>query len=411
MAEILRIDQERLWQRLMSMAEIGATPAGGSCRVALTDEDRRGRDLFIQWCRQLGCEIRIDRMGNIFARRPGTDPQRLPVACGSHLDTQPHGGKFDGVYGVLAGLEVFETLNDHGIETRCPLEVCVWTNEEGARFPPPMVASGVFSGTYDLDYGLSRKDADGVTLGEALETIGYAGELPCGEHHLGAFIEVHIEQGPILERNDETIGVVTGVQGTRWYRVAFHGQDAHTGSTPMPGRRDALVSAARTILAVKRIAEEHAPSAVATVGRIDNSPNSHNTIPGEVNLSIDMRHPDVATLDAMEERIHEAAGEAAREEGVTVEVQRIVNTPPIRFDERCIGAVAEATDKLGYRRRELLSGAGHDACHISRVAPTSMIFVPCAGGLSHNEAESAEPSDLAAGANVLLHALLRLAEQ
>lgn len=409
MAEELRINQDRLWQRLMRMAEIGATPAGGSCRVALTEEDRQGRDLFIEWCHTLGCEIRIDRMGNIFAQRPGTDPQRLPIACGSHLDTQPHGGKFDGVYGVLAGVEIFETLNEQNIETAAPLEICVWTNEEGARFAPPMISSGVFGGTYELDYGLSREDADGITLGEALESIGYTGALPCGDHRLGAFIEAHIEQGPILERQEETIGVVTGVQGSRWYRVTFHGQDAHTGSTPMEGRRDALLSAAQTINAVKKIAEGQAPSAVATVGRIDCLPNSHNTIPGEVTLTVDMRHASTETLDIMEAQLHEAASAAAHQESTEVEIQRIMNTPSVHFDTHCIDAVASAVHQLGYPHRRMLSGAGHDACHVARVAPTSMIFVPCAGGLSHNEAESATPEDLAAGANTLLYALIKLA--
>lgn len=273
-----------------------------------------------------------------------------------------------------------------------------------------MIASGVFGGTYELDYGLSREDADGITLGEALNTIGYAGTLPCGDHQLGAFIEAHIEQGPILERQAETIGVVTGVQGSRWYRVTFHGQDAHTGSTPMAGRRDALVSAAHTIKAVRDIAERQAPSAVATVGRIDCSPNSHNTIPGEVALTVDMRHATIDTLDIMEAQLHEATSTAAHQEGTDIEIQRIMQTPPIHFDKRCISAVTEVTNKLGYHYREMLSGAGHDACHVARVAPTSMIFIPCAGGLSHNEAESATPEDLAAGANVLLHTLLDLAQ-
>lgn len=410
MIEKLRINQERLWLRLMQMAEIGATPAGGSCRVALTEEDRQGRNLFVEWCRNLGCEIYIDRMGNIFARRAGSDPQRLPIACGSHLDTQPHGGKFDGVYGVLAGVEIFQTLNDQGIETAAPLEICVWTNEEGARFAPPMIASGVFGGTYDLEYGLSRKDAAGITLGEALDDINYAGALPCGERQLGTFIEVHIEQGPVLERHKDTIGVVTGVQGSRWYHVTFHGQDAHTGSTPMVGRRDALLSAAYTIDAVRKIAEQHAPSAVATVGRIDCSPNSHNTIPGKVALTVDMRHFSSDTLDIMEAQLHEAVNKAAQQEGTDVEIQRIMDTPPVKFDQHCINVVSESAQKLGYRQRHMLSGAGHDACHIARVAPTSMIFVPCAGGLSHNEAESTTPEDIAAGANVLLHSLLNLAQ-
>lgn len=410
MTEALRINQDRLWQRLMSMAKIGATPAGGSCRVALTEEDRQGRDLFIKWCRELGCEIRIDRMGNIFAQRPGNEAHRLPIACGSHLDTQPHGGKFDGVYGVLAGVEIFETLNEQGIETAAPLEICVWTNEEGSRFSPPMISSGVFAGTYELEYGLSREDADGVTLSEALEEIGYAGTLPCGEHKLGAFVEVHIEQGPILERKEKVIGVVTGVQGSRWYRVTFQGQDAHTGSTPMEGRRDALLSAAHAIKEVRNIADRQAPFAVATVGRIDCSPNSNNTIAGEVGITVDMRHASIEVLETMEFELYEASKLAAQKEGTTVDIQRIMDTPSVHFDARCIEAVAAAAEHLNYPHKHMLSGAGHDACHIAQVSATSMIFVPCAGGLSHNEAESATPEDLAAGANVLLHTLVNLAK-
>jgi N-carbamoyl-L-amino-acid hydrolase len=309
---------------------------------------------------------------------------------------------------VIAGVEIFETLNEKGIATTNPLEICVWTNEEGSRFAPPMISSGVFGGSYDLEYALGRKDSGGITLGQALEKIGYAGDLACGEHRLGAFIEIHIEQGPVLERNAEPIGVVTGVQGARWYQVTFQGQDAHTGSTPMPGRRDALISAARSIVAIQGIALDHAPDSVATVGRIENSPNSHNTIPGEVKLTVDMRHPDASVLDVMEGKLHEIVSAAALKEDAVAEVSRISNTPSIHFDEKCITAVEEATKALGLRYRKMVSGAGHDACHISKVIPTSMIFVPCAGGLSHNEAESAEPEDLAAGANVLLHALLDL---
>lgn len=405
-----RINARRLWRRIVTMAEIGATPAGGCCRVALTDEDRRGRDLFLAWCREAGCEVRIDRLGNLFARRPGTDPERLPIACGSHLDTQPRGGRFDGVYGVLAGLEVIETLNDHGIRTRSPLEVCVWTNEEGARFTPPMLASGTHAGVYPLEYALARRDEAGTTLGEALEAIGYAGDLACGSHRLGAFLEAHIEQGPVLERYRQTIGVVTGVQGSRWYRLTLLGQDAHTGSTPMPGRRDALVAAARLIVAVRAIAEAHAPEAVATVGHLENTPNSHNTIPGRVTLTIDMRHPCTEGLEAMEAALRQAVERTSTEEAVDYELSRIMDTAPVGFDAGCVEAIEEGARALGHAHRRMVSGAGHDACHLARVAPTAMLFVPCAGGLSHNEAESAEPEDLAAGADVLLHALLRLAE-
>lgn len=407
----VNINVRRLWQRIMAMAEVGATPGGGSCRLALSDEDRRGRDLFLEWCRQANLEVRIDRLGNLFARRPGRDPHRLPIACGSHLDTQPRGGRFDGVYGVLAGLEVLETLNDNGIQTLSPLEVCVWTNEEGARFTPPMLASGVHAGVYSLEYALARRDAEGTNLGQALEEIGYAGELACDRHRLGAFLEAHIEQGPVLEREQQSVGVVTGVQGSRWYRVTLSGQDAHTGATPMPGRRDALLAAARLIVSVKAIADAHAPLAVASVGQIDNTPNSPNTIAGQTELTIDIRHPSVDGQESMENSLHQAVALVTADTGVEVEMTRIMDTPPIDFHPDCIAVVEKSASDRGYRYRRMLSGAGHDACHLAGVTPTAMIFVPCAGGLSHNEAESAAPDDLAAGANVLLDALLHLAER
>lgn len=409
MVNKIKINQDRLWSRLMEMAEIGATELGGSCRLALTDEDRHGRDLFVEWCRQASCDLRIDRLGNLFAQRPGRDPHCLPIACGSHLDTQPRGGRFDGVYGVLAGLEVIETLNDNGIQTLSPLEVCVWTNEEGARFTPPMLASGVHAGVYSLEYALARRDTEGTSLGQALEAISYAGEMACGRHRLGAFLEAHIEQGPVLERERQSVGVVTGVQGSRWYRVTLSGQDAHTGATPMPGRRDALLAAARLIVAVNAIADTHAPLAVASVGQIDNAPNSPNTLAGRTELTIDMRHPSVNGQASMEDALHQAV--AAADTEVEVELVRIMDTPPIDFHPACIAVVEESARERGYRYRRMLSGAGHDACHLAGVTPTAMIFVPCAGGLSHNEAESAAPDELAAGANVLLDALLHLAER
>lgn len=409
MTTVLTIDAHRLWRHIMEMARIGATANGGSCRLALTDQDKAGRDLFIQWCREQGCAITLDRMGNIFAHRPGRDDTLPPIACGSHLDTQPHGGKFDGVFGVLAGLEVIQTLNDHRIETQAPLEVCVWTNEEGSRFAPPMISSGVFGGAYSLDFGISRRDADGISLGEALDAIGYAGEQPCGEHAFGAFLEIHIEQGPVLERCDKPIGVVTGVQGSRWFNVILTGQDAHTGSTPMPGRRDALVGAAQAMLGIRKLALRYAPAAVATVGRIDVIPNSHNTIAGTVSFTVDMRNPSAPALDAMEGELQEILRQAADGEGLELSVKTLTNTPPITFAANVVTAVTNAADELALPWMEMISGAGHDACHISQVAPTGMVFVPCEGGLSHNEAEHAKPADLAAGTNVLLHAMLALA--
>ena len=406
MSKNLTIDSQRLWQSLMSMAGIGATPKGGCRRLALSDEDMAGRDLFVSWCREAGCNVSVDRLGNIFARRPGRNSELAPVSTGSHLDTQPHGGKFDGAYGVLAGLEVIRTLNDHGIETEAPLEVAVWTNEEGARFAPSMIASGVFAGSYDIDYALACADSDGRTMGQELERIGYAGDEPCGSRKFGAFFEAHIEQGPILEREHKVIGVVTGVQGLRWYDVTVTGQDAHSGSTPMPGRRNALVGAAEMVGAVDALAQECAPDAVATVGQLDVSPNSRNTIPGEVFFTVDIRHPSSEVLSRMDESLRQRLADIAGGLRLEIGVEQIAHTPPVVFHPDCVEAVQQASNALGYESRKILSGAGHDACHISKVAPTGMIFVPCAGGLSHNEEESAQASDLAAGCNVLLHAML-----
>jgi N-carbamoyl-L-amino-acid hydrolase len=402
----LRIDGTRLWQSLMQMAAVGATQRGGCCRLALSDEDKAGRDLFVEWCRGAGCHISVDRMGNIFARRPGTDPNLPPIATGSHLDTQPHGGKYDGAYGVLAGLEVVRTLNDHGIDTAAPVEVIVWTNEEGARFAPSMIASGVFGGAYDAQFALACSDGDGRTIGEELDRIGYAGDETCGDHPLGAFFEAHIEQGPVLEREGKIIGVVTGVQGLRWYDTDVHGQDAHSGSTPMAGRRNALVGGAEMIRAIDALAHSFSPDAVATVGQLDVSPNSRNTIPGHVHFTVDIRHPQAGIIEKMDQRMRRTCSEIAARYGLEHGIEQVAHTPPVVFDEGCIQAVLEASQSLGYPHQPIRSGAGHDACHISGVAPTGMIFVPCAGGLSHNEAESAAPGDLEAGCNVLLHAML-----
>ena len=391
----LSVNGERLWDSLMEMAQFGATPKGGCRRLALSDEDKAGRDRFVAWCEVAGCTVSIDRLGNIFARRPGRDNSLPPVVTGSHLDTQPHGGKFDGVFGVLAGLEVVRSLNDHGIETEAPIEVTVWTNEEGARFAPAMVASGVFGGAFELDYALGCADPDGKTMGEELERIGYA-----------ANFEAHIEQGPILEAENKTVGVVTDVQGIRWYDVTVIGKDSHAGPTPMAVRRDALVGAARMVEAVNGIGLGHQPNACATVGVLEVSPASRNTIPGEVYFSVDLRHPNGDTLDAMEADLHAACEKIAGEAKLEVTVEQIWDSPPVAFDAACVGAVRDAAGRLGYEHRDIISGAGHDAVYIARVAPTAMIFVPCADGLSHNEEESAESGDLAAGCAVLMHAML-----
>jgi N-carbamoyl-L-amino-acid hydrolase len=402
----LRVDGGRLWDSLMEMAEIGALPGGGCGRLALSDEDKAGRDLFVAWCEAAGCTVSIDGIGNIFARRPGRDDTRPPVMAGSHLDTQPHGGKFDGVYGVLAGLEVVRALNDAGIETDAPVEVAVWTNEEGARFAPSMNGSGVFAGTYTVDQGLACTDAEGLTMGQELDRIGYAGPRPCQGNPVGAYFEAHIEQGPILEAEEKTIGVVTGGQGMYWYDVTLTGQDSHAGTTPMPRRRDAMAGAAEMITATRRLALDRAPDAVATVGEMAVTPNSRNTIPGRVDFTVDLRHPEAAMLDEMDAAFRALCGATADAFGLELTIDQVADTPPVAFDDACVDAVRTTAGALGYGHRDIVSGAGHDAFHLAKVAPTGMIFIPCADGLSHNEAESATADDLEAGCNVLLHAVL-----
>jgi N-carbamoyl-L-amino-acid hydrolase len=406
MATNIRINGQRLWDSLMEMARIGATPKGGVCRLALTDLDRQARDLFVRWCREAGCTVTVDAMGNIFARRPGKDESRPPVMTGSHLDSQPTGGKFDGAYGVLAGLEVIRTLNDHGHETDAPIEVVVWTNEEGSRFAPAMIASGVFAGVFDLDYALGRADAEGRTMGEELRRIGYAGEAAVGGRPVAAFFEAHIEQGPILEAEGKTIGVVQGVQGIRWYEITVTGQEAHAGPTPMERRRDALVGAARMVEAVNRIGMGNRPDACATVGMMQVSPNSRNVIPGQVFFTVDLRHPDAEVLAAMGAALRRDCEAIAEEARLALEFEEIWYSPPVRFAPECVAAVQKAADTLGLPNRPIVSGAGHDAVYLSRVAPTAMIFVPCENGISHNEIENATPEDLAAGCDVLLRAMI-----
>jgi len=404
--ENLRINGDRLWESLMEMARIGATPKGGVCRVALSDVDRGGRDLFVRWCEEAGCSVSVDAMGNVFARRPGRNPALPPVMTGSHLDTQPTGGRFDGVYGVLAGLEVVRTLNDLGHVTEAPIEVVVWTNEEGSRFAPAMVGSGVHAGVFDLDYGLSRADVDGRTLGAELARIGYAGPMPVGGRPAGAYFEAHIEQGPILEETGTTIGIVTGAQGQRWYEVTVTGQDAHAGPTPMERRKDALLGAARIIEAVNRIGLAHPPNGRATVGMLLVHPNSRNTIPGRVFLTVDFRNPDDAALTEMDGELRRSCGEIAAASGLELAIEQIWSFPAQPFDPACVEAVREGARRHGHSHRDIVSGAGHDAVYMARVAPTAMIFVPCEGGISHNEIENARAEDIAAGCNVLLHAML-----
>ncbi|WP_386069374.1 Zn-dependent hydrolase [Tahibacter sp. UC22_41] len=402
----LRVNGRRLWDSLMEMARIGATPKGGVCRLALTDLDKQGRDLFVRWAKEAGCTITVDRMGNVFARRAGKDDSLTPVVTGSHADSQPTGGKFDGIYGVLGGLEVIRSLNDHGIATDRPVEVVIWTNEEGSRFAPAMVSSGVFAGVFTLDYGLSRADVDGKTMGEELARIGYAGDAPVGKPIHAAF-ELHIEQGPILEAEDVTIGVVHAAQGQRWYEVVLTGQESHAGPTPMPRRRDALLGAAKIIQLVNAIGHKYAPYACATVGMLQVHPNSRNVIPGRVFFTVDLRHPEDAVLAQMDADLR--AGIAAAADEAKVEVSRLEQIfyyAPVAFDADCVASVRAGAQKFGYSHRNIVSGAGHDACYLAQVAPTAMVFVPCIGGISHNEIEDATPEWIEAGANVLLHAML-----
>ena len=406
----LKINGGRLWDSLMQMAKIGPGVKGGNRRLTLTDVDREGRDLFKSWVEEAGCKLAVDTMGNMFARRAGTDDRLPPVMVGSHLDTQPTGGKYDGVLGVLSGLEIVRTLNDLGIRTKHPIEVVNWTNEEGSRYAPAMIASGVFAGVYTKDYAYGLKDAEGKALGEELKRIGYAGSEPVGKRPLRAFFELHIEQGPILEAENIDIGVVTHGQGQRWFDVTLTGFESHAGSTPMPRRRDALLGAAKLVQAVNEIALKYAPHAVGTVGVLTPYPGSRNVIPGSVSMTVDFRHPVDTTLSEMKEGFSAALAKICEEGKLASEVQEVFYYAPVEFDRDCVTAVRRAAERLGYSHRDIVSGAGHDACYIARVAPTSMVFCPCVDGISHNEAEDIKPEWAAAGADVLFHAVVETAE-
>ncbi|MDR8401963.1 Zn-dependent hydrolase [Paraburkholderia sp. USG1] len=406
----LRVDGARLWDSLMQLARIGATDKGGVCRLALTELDREARDLFIAWAKKIGCTVRIDAIGNIFARRAGLRDDLAPVMTGSHIDTQPTGGKFDGNYGVLAGLEVLRTLADANVRTLAPLEVAVWTNEEGSRFVPVMMGSGVFAGAFTLEHALEQRDREGVSVRDALSRIGYAGENE-KPHTVGAYFEAHIEQGPVLEAHDKTIGVVQGALGQRWYDVTVQGMEAHAGPTPMELRRDALLIAADLIHAVNRIALDHAPHGRGTVGWLDVHPNSRNVIPGRVTLTVDLRAADDITLTAMDSALRAACSLAGEKAGITVDVEQVVYFPPQPFAAELVGAVKQGADTLGFASMDVISGAGHDAVYLARVAPAAMIFVPCKDGISHNEIEDARADHLEAGCNVLLQAMLNAAQK
>ena len=408
--ENLKIDGARLWDSLMEMAKIGPGVAGGNNRQTVTDADAEGRALFQTWCEAAGCTMGLDEMGTMFARREGTDPDALPVYVGSHLDTQPTGGKYDGVLGVLGGLEILRSLKDLGIKTKHPIVVTNWTNEEGTRFAPAMLASGVFAGIHDLDWAYAREDAEGKRFGDELERIGWKGDEKVGARKMHAFFELHIEQGPILEAEGKEIGVVTHGQGLWWLQVTLTGKDAHTGSTPMHMRVNAGLGMARITEAVHRIAMDHQPDAVGAVGQANVYPNSRNVIPGRAVFTIDFRSPDLEKLTSMREALEAEAAEIAADLGLGIEIEPVGHFDPVTFDEGCVSAVREAAERLGYSHRDLVSGAGHDACWINRVAPTAMVMCPCVDGLSHNEAEEITPDWAEKGANVLFHAVVETAE-
>lgn len=407
----LRTDRERLWQALMDLAQLGATPKGGVNRQALTELDRQARDLFIDWCQAEGCSIRIDAIGNIFARRPGQDPTRSTVMTGSHLDTQPTGGKFDGAFGVLAGLEVIRILNQHNIQTQAPIEVVAWTNEEGCRFPPCMMGSGVFTGQLDQEAMLAQTDSEGITAGAALEKIGYQGKDVVDTDEIGAYFEAHIEQGPILEDTGNTIGVVIGALGQRWFDLTLTGLEAHAGPTPMSLRKDAMMGAAEVTQAVNRIANARPPHGRGTVGAMRLHPGSRNVIPGEVNMTIDLRHLEPEALDDMTAELETAIKEISTHHGLSADLSSTADFAPEYFDQTCVSAVRNAAQQLNRPHMDIVSGAGHDAIFVGRVAPSAMIFVPCENGISHNESEYATPEDLHSGCDVLLHAMLESAQK
>ena len=408
--ENLRINGDRLWDTIHEMAEIGPGVAGGNNRQTVTDEDGEGRKLFQRWCEEAGLTMGVDKMGTMFMRREGADPDAVPVYVGSHLDTQPTGGRYDGVLGVLAGLEIIRTLNDLSIQTKHPIVVTNWTNEEGTRFAPPMMASGVYAGVHELDWAYDREDADGVKFGDALERIGWKGDEEIGGRKMHAFFELHIEQGPILEAEETDIGVVTHGQGLSWTQLTITGKESHTGSTPMPMRRNAGLGMARILELVDEIAWSHKPDAVGAAGHIDVFPNSRNVIPGKVVFTVDFRSPDLAVIRDMEKRLADGAKKICDEMGLGLELEKTGGFDPVEFDETCVTAIRDAAERLGYSHRNIVSGAGHDACWINRIAPTAMVMCPCVDGLSHNEAEDIKKEWSTAGAEVLFHAVVETAE-
>ena len=407
----IKTNGQRLWQSLMDMAAIGPGVAGGNRRLALTDEDKAGRDLFCGWAREAGCEISVDAIGNIFARRSGNDPGAAPVMAGSHLDTQPTGGRFDGVFGVLSALEAVRAMNDNGVATDRPVEVAVWTNEEGSRFQPAMMGSGVFAGVMGLEEIYGRTDAAGLRLGDELERIGYKGDLPAAARPIHAYLETHIEQGPVLESEGLEIGIVSGIQGMKWFKCTLDGFNAHAGTTPMEVRRDPLVGAGRMLNAADHLTRAFRPDAVSTVGEFAVGPGSINVINEQVRFSWDVRCPEDDAVIELEGRVRAAWEEIAGDMGLGLSMEEIWFSPATAFTPHVVDAVEQSANTLGYSARRIVSGAGHDAKYLAEICPAGMIFIPCKDGVSHNEAERIEPEQAEAGANVLLHTLLSLAGQ
>ena len=402
---VLKCNGERLWGSLMDMAKVGATAKGGNCRLALSAEDAAGRELFMTWCRAEGMTLNFDAIGNLFARRAGLDDSLAPIVMGSHLDTQPKGGRFDGIYGVLSGLEVVRCLNEQGIQSQRPIEIAVWTNEEGARFTPAMFGSAVFTGSLPLQTALDATDADGISVAQALEATGHTGELAF-ERAFDAYFEAHIEQGPILEDNGLPVGIVTGGQAICWLDVQVQGQSAHAGTTPMKLRKDALFGVAQMASQLEALAEEFAPKGLVTIGQLSIAKSSRNTIAGSVNFTVDLRHHQDEQIAAMEQQVQQRFAQVAEARGLTLDIQRHWLSPATPFDPDCVAAVRRAVEALGYPHQDIVSGAGHDAILLARHCPTTMVFIPCVGGLSHNEAENIFPDDARMGCDVLLNAIV-----
>ncbi len=405
----LSVNKSRLWNMHLEMAKIGPGVAGGNNRQALTDDDRMGRDLFKTWCEAADMTVSIDNMGNMFSRRAGTNQTLPPVLAGSHLDTQPTGGRFDGVFGVLAALEAVQTMNDLGIKTERPIEIVNWTNEEGSRFGPPMMGSAVFAGVLSEAEAKATKDQDGFTMGEALKEIDYVGKEPTQSRPVHAFIECHIEQGPFLEREDKAIGVVTGVQAMRWYKARVLGEARHAGTTPPSSRKDALTAAAKLVLKIDEIMQQRGDAGRCTVGIFQAFPGSPNVCPDRVEFTVDMRNPTSEELNKMDREFRRAAEDLYLDTGCGVEIEEIWFSEPVHFDQTCIDAIRRGANEHGHPWRDIMSGAGHDAVNMARIAPSAMIFIPCKDGISHNEAEYSSPEAIAAGADVLLSTLLDLA--